>query len=162
MSIKEIRKRLEEAAKTQSIMQGPARMWHNNYLKDVAYLVEMVETMNGTIKPEKAELIDFPVIQESNGASQFDRFWAIYPRKEKKKDAQIVWKRKKLDALADLILNDVNARIQRHGAWKEGFIPHPTTYLNGERWNDEIVEGKNGKQTSLDKTIESLQRYRPV
>jgi hypothetical protein len=26
------------------------------------------------------------------------------------------------------------------------FIPHPTTWLNGERWNDEVVEGQQEKR----------------
>ena len=43
--------------------------------------------------------------------------------------------------------------------WLEGFIENPTTYLNGERWNDEIevprmVKGEVGsKYGNLKKNV---------
>ena len=74
------------------------------------------------------------------GQSAFDRFWEEYPQKVKKKQAQEIWKRKKLDIKADLIISDVEKRLALDARWKGGFIPDPTTYLNGERWNDEISE----------------------
>jgi DNA-binding transcriptional ArsR family regulator len=71
-------------------------------------------------------------------ASRFLEFWAAYPRKVKKAEALKVWKAKKLDRLADQIIADVKNRQQRDRSWIEGFVPHPTTYLRGERWEDEI------------------------
>jgi len=68
----------------------------------------------------------------------FDRFWSEYPRKVKKKEAEDIWKRKKLDGLADVLVLDVKNRLQKDNSWKNGFIPHPTTYLRGERWTDDI------------------------
>ena len=32
--------------------------------------------------------------------------------------------------------------------WKKGFVPHASTYLNGERWNDEISKDKNSVSTA--------------
>lgn len=71
-------------------------------------------------------------------ASRFEDFWRIYPRKEAKKGARGVWVSKRLDRKAESILADVAARIQSHRQWREGYIPHPATYLRGERWGDAI------------------------
>ena len=70
--------------------------------------------------------------------TRFDEFWTVYPRKRKKKPAKDIWRRKKLDRLADTLIADVQARIANDDQWKKGFIPDPTTYLNQERWEDEL------------------------
>lgn len=73
--------------------------------------------------------------------SRFDEFWDVYPRKENKKKAAKLWERKGFDSKADLIINDVKTRKVRHEPWQDKqFIPHATTYLNGERWEDELRE----------------------
>lgn len=79
--------------------------------------------------------------------SAFDRFWAAYPKKAKKKDALKVWKAKRLDSLADRLLEDIKARLSGDRRWRGGFIPDPPVYLRGERWNDELEpdKGANGK-----------------
>lgn len=91
------------------------------------------ETMKETLKANRQSLVE-------NAPSRFDDFWAVYPSKENKKKAKAVWTKKKLDLKADMIIADVIRRKACHKKWLEGFIPHPTTYLNGERWEDEITE----------------------
>ena len=71
--------------------------------------------------------------------SMFDAFWNAYPKKVEKKKSLEIWKRKKLAQKADIILNDIVNRADKDKQWLEGFIPNPTTYLNGERWEDEIT-----------------------
>lgn len=85
--------------------------------------------------------------------SRFDEFWEVYPRKENKKKAAKLWERKNFDSKADLIINDVKTRKARHEPWQDKqFIPHATTYLNGERWEDELreipYEQQSGKQSA--------------
>jgi hypothetical protein len=74
---------------------------------------------------------------------RFEEFWSVYPRKENKKKALDIWKRKKVEEFAEIVIADVLKRKEQHSQWKSGFIPHATTYLNGERWNDEITETNN-------------------
>lgn len=84
--------------------------------------------------------------QESDGkqkpvncCARFDDFWNVWPKKEDKKNAMEVWKRKKLDAVADVIIEAV-ITSKRGNAWSETkFIPGPAKYLRGERWNDEVT-----------------------
>jgi len=72
---------------------------------------------------------------------RFVEFWEGYPRKEGKKAAHKLWIRDNLDEKADIILADVALRRATHDRWSDkAYIPVPTTYLNGEKWNDEIIE----------------------
>lgn len=77
-----------------------------------------------------------------NKKGHFDLFWSTYPTKVKKKQSLEIWKRKNLDKLADQIIADVSKRMLEDRSWLDGYIPHPTTYLNGERWQDESKQNK--------------------
>lgn len=70
--------------------------------------------------------------------ARFNDFWDAWPkeRRRNKKKAREAWKRKRLDKRADEIIADVIARRDNDGQWVRGYIPLPTTYLNGERWED--------------------------
>jgi len=83
---------------------------------------------------------DTPSNPPQGGTSRFDAFWDVYPKKVGKKAARAKWKSRKLDRMADRIIADVKARSARHRQWLEGFVPNPTTYINQDRWEDEIVE----------------------
>ena len=92
-----------------------------------------------------------PTGQKSADAS-FDRFWSAYPKKVDKLRARKAWKRKKLDSKADMLIKDVEARLKSDFKWiknKGKYIPMPTTYLNGERWEDEFQE-LNVEETAMD------------
>ena len=71
--------------------------------------------------------------------ARFEDFWKAYPKKVKKKTAKDIWRRKKLDPLADRRIADVEDRQSVDSRWKDGYIPDPTTYLNQERWEDEMT-----------------------
>lgn len=76
-----------------------------------------------------------------NGDGQFDQFWEAYPRKEKKKDAQKAWAKLKMtpDLLTEILAALAKWKKSKEWTSKNGkYIPHPTTWLNGERWNDVI------------------------
>ncbi len=70
----------------------------------------------------------------------FSMFWDLYPKKVDKKKAEYKWN--KLDIkIQELIIADLPKRILGEKWAKDGgrFIEMPTTYLNSERWNDEIL-----------------------
>lgn len=71
-------------------------------------------------------------------AARFDEWWRVYPKKIEKKKAKATWKRRKLDAIAETLIADTERRQRLSDKWKRGYIPNPTTYLNGDRWEDEI------------------------
>ena len=67
----------------------------------------------------------------------FNEFWKAYPRKTKRKDTLKLWLKNKMGARElEIIKQALNWQTETK-QWKMGIIPHPTTYLNQERWNDE-------------------------
>ena len=88
--------------------------------------------------------------------NSFDRFWKVYPVKKNKMRARMLWERKGLYRKADEVIADVEARLLQDTAWQNRqFIPHPSTYLLNERWNDEITYSTpkasgSGKSSSFD------------
>jgi hypothetical protein len=69
---------------------------------------------------------------------RFEEFWAVYPKKLGRKPCETKWRTRRLDAMADRIIDDVRRRIVEDGLWLDGFVPNPETYINQDRWNDAI------------------------
>lgn len=70
----------------------------------------------------------------------FDQFWNVYPKKINKKEAQDIWTKKNLDSIAQIIINHIIERTAKDRQWQnEQYIPHPTTFLANEKWNDEFA-----------------------
>lgn len=71
----------------------------------------------------------------------FDRFWRAYPRKVNKQAARRAWEKLKPDLLLCTQMSIALKEQINSDAWqREGgrFIPHPSTWLNGKRWEDEL------------------------
>jgi pyocin large subunit-like protein len=85
---------------------------------------------------------DKPVIKPNKSSSPFFvEFWKAYPRKTNKDFAEKVFAKLKVD---DAMLTKMIQAIyvQNKSVWKDKeqqYIPHPSTWLNGKRWEDEIV-----------------------
>ena len=92
---------------------------------------------------------------------QFQIFWERYPRGEGKKKAEEKWKRLNPDpALFAKIMEGLERSI-RSEQWRRGIIPHATTWLNGERWNDRFKDtGPDGPDPP--KRIQPGEGYRYV
>ena len=67
-------------------------------------------------------------------------FWNIYPKKKKKKEALTAWL--KISPPIQPVLNAIGwQKRQRDWVKEDGkFIPHPASYINGHRWEDEPDE----------------------
>jgi len=69
----------------------------------------------------------------------FDAFWALYPRRVEKKDARKVWLRlKDADKLCVMEALPLHVAFWEREKTAVKFIPHPATWLNGRRWEDEL------------------------
>ena len=70
----------------------------------------------------------------------FKKFWALYPRKKSKGNAENSWaKLKPTEQLQDRIFDGLE-RAKTSADWlKEGgqFIPYPASWLNAKGWEDE-------------------------
>lgn len=85
--------------------------------------------------------------QEQN----FNTFWASYPRKVGKLAAIKAWLRIQPDVQLYLrIIAKVKEETHSEQWQKDNgsFIPHPATWLNQGRWDDEPVEIMKGKSTA--------------
>jgi hypothetical protein len=76
--------------------------------------------------------------------SRFAEFWEAYPVKKGKADAERKWKSAKFDTIADTIIADVKRRLAEDRQWRDGYIPHGSTYVNGRGWEDAIEPPKSG------------------
>ncbi len=73
---------------------------------------------------------------------RFDEFYLAYPRKAARAQAVKAWNKLKADdILINTILDDIKKRIAsgNFDINDKTHIPHPATYLNGRRWDDEII-----------------------
>lgn len=71
----------------------------------------------------------------------FDLFYKSYPKKKGKDEALKAWlKLKPSEDLIKKIMNSLEAQKQQPDWSKESgqYIPHPATWLNRKRWEDEI------------------------
>lgn len=75
--------------------------------------------------------------------TEFEAFWAAYPKKVAKKDALKAWK--KINPNQELI-DIIKSALERHkksAQWTKDngqYIPYPSTWLNGRRWEDDVTD----------------------
>jgi uncharacterized protein YdaU (DUF1376 family) len=76
---------------------------------------------------------------------RFDIFWKQYPRKVAKPNAQKAWNKIKPD---DVVFKKMLDAINQQGLSSKEiqFVPHPATWLNAQRWEDEISVQSNMNQ----------------
>lgn len=114
---------------------------------------------NWATEPEVKTRIE-PVEQDS----KFTQFWKAYPRKTNKSFAERVFAKLKVDQqMLDKMLQAI--ALQNRTVWKDKdqqYIPHPSTWLNGQRWEDEVstfvkplTQAERATNLALGRTSES-------
>jgi DNA replication protein DnaC len=92
-------------------------------------------------KGKKALKREKPPIAPQGGDGRFEDFWSFYPRKVGKDAARRAFAKRNVDAkLLQQMLAALSVQ-KRSDAWKKDsgqFIPHPSTWLNQGRWQDEL------------------------
>ena len=103
------------------------------------------ETENNITEPEESEIRKKEERRkkiEDRRDILFDRFWEAYPRKEAKQTAKKAFEKLNPDdGLLQKMLEAVE-RFKGSAQWKEDggrFIPHPATWINQRRWEDETT-----------------------
>jgi hypothetical protein len=101
------------------------------------------------------ELEALPPVDEE----KFAKFWKEYPRKVSRKMSLKAWLKIKM---TDELFHRIMGALHNHKVsvqWEQNggkFIPHPTTWLNQERWDDEI----GGKKVLSPKEKEQKEKER--
>lgn len=85
----------------------------------------------------------------------FAEFWAVYPRKAGKRAAESAFERACRRAMPEVIVAGAE-RYRDDPNRDDAFTAHPTTWLNGDRWDDPPLPARtSGRQRSV-KNILSL------
>lgn len=76
----------------------------------------------------------------------FEQFWNAYPknRRKKKEAARKAWRKLNPDLALCRIMAAALERDKRSGDWQRdggAYIPYPSSWLNGKRWEDEPEGG---------------------
>lgn len=87
-------------------------------------------------------------------SESFETFWKLYPKKVDKKKTLGLWLKLKPDqALISTIMQSLGKYCISEGWTKDGgrFVPHASTWLNAERWNDEVAASTAKTASFMDK-----------
>ena len=79
-------------------------------------------------------------VNKHQDVDSFTRFWGLYPKRVGKGEARRAWRKLKVDdPLMAKIEKAIEAQKTSEQWAREGgqFIPHPATWLNQERWEDD-------------------------
>lgn len=96
-------------------------------------------------------------------SNEFEIFWLAYPKERRvaKKKCLDWWMRNKPDSgLIEKMLKTLPAWIVSDAWANPKFIPHPLTWLNGGRWDDEVPQDETAAQNEAEaiKRHERLKR----
>jgi len=80
----------------------------------------------------------------------FIAFWSVYPRRVGKGTARKAFAKAlrsvSYQTIIDAVLAQLPANLNRDDPQ---FIPHPATWLNGERWGDDIEQPKQSQPRGI-------------
>jgi len=150
-----VTKRITVNPKTNEIKVIKWKQYQSEYQRQKGYRVELQSDVTDEVTDQskiknknKKTYIGIkgtgPILFNSKG---FDRFWQAYPRKIAKGAAKRSWQKIRPDDDLVNIMVDTIARTSRTDQWQNEqgkYIPHPASWLNQERWTDEIGPSKAG------------------
>ncbi|WP_346686969.1 hypothetical protein [Megamonas hypermegale] len=103
--------------------------------------------------------------QEEKYLQMFDEFWKLYPKKKDKANTRKKWlKLKPDDELFETIISALKKQMQSE-QWQKNngqYIPYPTTWINGRRWEDEIKEAAGSSQPQEDAPCKKPYYQEPI
>lgn len=117
--------------------------------------IETIKSRDNTPLPPKGEDCE---------SENFKTFWNAYPYKANRKKAFEAWQKKKLDSKFDEIMTGLEKLKPSH-QWQKNngeFIPMPTTFLNGSRWNDEPIRVKKNDGMAAGLYVPPHTEYEPM
>lgn len=88
----------------------------------------------------------------------FDEFWKIYPRKTAKGAARVAYF-KALTKTTHLTLMCAASELADHIGREDKFTPHASTWLNQERWEDELINEPRPISNAERNRLDFLKRW---
>jgi len=94
-------------------------------------------------------IINMPSFKEIT----FEQFYKLYPRKEKRPLAERAFKKLSVKDKFDAYNGLINyIKVWKASETEKQFIPHPSTFINQRRWEDEIELPKQKAEFKKDGT----------
>lgn len=106
------------------------------------------EALFGDITDEGSSLIRKDVIDVASVRPGFAEFYLIYPRKAGKEAARRAWEKAVRGTEPEAIIEGVKRFASDPNMPDKQFIPHPATWLNAGRWDDEPLPARQGGELS--------------
>ena len=103
---------------------------------------------------KKGKSVVVPTVQDETEEMlmrTFAQFWVLYPRRIDKARTEKAWR--KINPSESMAVDILAAVKKQKNGWDDPkYIPHPTTWLNGRRWEDHIDTPKvNGSTPAAHK-----------
>ena len=111
-------------------------------LANATFVTPIVANDSNSFKKNKNKNIE----KEKEINNAFDRFWNAYPRKEAKQTAKKAFEKLNPDEALLMTMLEAIQRFKETSQWKEEngrFIPHPATWINQRRWEDDPPKAKS-------------------
>lgn len=105
------------------------------------------------LKPEGDSKRKKASAKEDYDLEGFDAFYAAYPRHEGKAAALKAWNKLKPDIVLQTKMGESLAAQKQSQQWQKNggqYIPMPSTWLNGRRWEDEATQAQS-KENQYDR-----------
>lgn len=126
---------------TQSVKRELHKTQNGNYTKRNSHItentnIEYTENNNNICATETCAQAPQTIDE------MFDKFWKAYPKRKDKKRAYKVFMKIKPDNELLQQMLDCIEREKKSLDWLKDngqYIPYPSSWLNGERWNDEDI-----------------------
>lgn len=101
---------------------------------------ERIKTKTKTKTEEQKTKTTTPLYPPKGDSEDFARFWDAYPQKTGKGAARASYERALYKTDPETILAALEAQKKSPQWCRDGgqYIPHPATWLNQERWQDEV------------------------
>ena len=133
-----------QVGKATSRFQDTNNIYYSNTINNIR-TIDYSNTINNNLKEIEKEKYKKEKEQEKNNTYEeyFETFWVEYPKKVAKVNVK-KWftKNKPNEELFNKIMNGLG-KFKNSEDWSKDngkFIPYPSTWLNQERWEDEIQE----------------------
>lgn len=109
---------------------------------DITHLILVGYNAYNDFKSKQIYATPNPIIRKKESKNKevnkdFELFWNAYPKKIGKKKVED--KFNSIDFPIDKILKNIELQKQSDQWQTQQYIPNPETYLNQERWQDEVI-----------------------
>ena len=129
------------------------KRWGNKHkgLRGDASALQVQSKSNAKQEPRTMNHEPVKTIDQNEFDRLFDMFWQSGIRKINKKRAvtlfnNLLKKQKQPELFVNMLVSDISIRLEVKQLGFEQM--HPTTYLNGERWADEVIDNAENQSGS--------------